>query len=194
MTRGIVLGIVAVLLLAGTYWVALQAAVRTKEASDNGDIAAEFREPEILLSGVNVREIRNDGRTDRVLARRASYRLLSGNLLAEQVQFTVEDGNGSVEVEAPRMFWDMQAGRVDLPQGGSARNGSGWSARLPDARIDLPGRMLTATRATLTLPGIRVDGSELVWRWKNGTVELASPQSRLLPDPLRRGIGEGREP
>lgn len=194
MTRGVLLGGVAALLLAGAYWMALQAATRTREAADPGRSAAGYREPEILLSGVEIREIRKGGRTDLVLARQALYRVLSKNLFAEQVTFAMEDGNGKVVVEAPQLSWDMQEGRFELPKGGTARNGSGWSAQLPDARIDLPGQVLTANRATLSIPGIRVDGSGLVWRWKDGTLELASPESRVLPGPLRLGTGKGRGP
>jgi len=194
MTRGVLLGGVVALLLAGACWISLQASTRTREATDTGRSAAGYREPEILLRGVEVREIRKDGRTDRVLARQASYRVLSRNLSAEQVTFAMEGGNGKVVVEAPQVSWNMQEGRLDLPKGGTARNGSGWSAQVPDARIDLLGQVLTANRATLSLPGIRVAGSGLVWRWKDGTVELASPESRLLPGLLRREAGKGEAP
>lgn len=190
MTRGVLLGGLAALLLAGAYWISLQSAVRARDATGNGRNAEVYREPEILLSGVEVREIRKGGRIDRVLARQASYRVVSQSLFAEQVTFAMEDGGGKIMVEAPQVSWNMREGRLDLPEGGTARNGSGWSAQVPDARIDLPGQVLRANRATLSIPGIRVDGSGLVWRWKEGTVELASPESRVHPDPLRRGTGK----
>lgn len=191
MTRGILLGGVAVLLLAGAYWLALETATRAREATDNGGRAAGYREPEILLHGVEVREVRKGGRTDRVLARQASIAVRSRDLSAEQVTFVTENGNGKIVVEAPRVSWDMREGRLDLPEGGTVRNGSGWSAEAPDARIDLPGRVLTANRATFSIPGIRVAGRGLVWRWGDGIVELASPESRVLPGPFRRGTGKG---
>lgn len=194
MTRRILLGGIAVLLLSGACWMALQAATRTQDAADVGGRAAGYREPEILLHRVEIREIRKGGASGRVLASRASYRVLSRSLLAEQVTFTTESGNGRVHVEAPRLSWDLQEGRLELPEGGTARNGSGWNIEVPDARIDLPERMLTANRATFSMPGIQVAGGGLTWRWKEGTVELISPESRVLPGPLRSGAGRGRMP
>jgi len=194
MTRRVLLGGVAVLLLAGICGMALQGATRTREATGTGGNAAGYREPEILLNGVEVREIRKGGRTDRAIARKASYRVLSRDLFAEQVTFLTEGGNGKIVVEAPEVYWNMQEERLDLPKGGTARNGSGWIVQLPEAWIDLPGQVLTANRATLSLPGIQVAGSGLAWRWKDGTVELAFPESRVIPGSLRQGAGKGRVP
>lgn len=193
MTRGFLAGGVALLLLAGVCWMALQGATRPRGTTDAAGTDAGYREPEILLHGVEVREIRKDGRADRVVARQASYRVLSRHLFAEQVTFAA-DGNGKVVVEAPEVSWNMQEGWLDLPKGGTARNGTGWSAQLPDARVDLQGQVLTATRATLSFPGIHVAGIGLAWRWKEGTVQLDSPESRVLPGSLRRGTGRRRVP
>lgn len=194
MTRGILLGSVAALLLAGVYWMALQTATRARIAADAGEASVGYREPEILLRGVEVREIRTGGRTGRVLARQASYGVLSRRLAAEGVTLTAEDGDRKVVVEAPRASWEMAEARLDLPDGGTARNGSGWSAEVPGARIDLQGQVLTASRATLSLPGIRVTGSGLVWRWEEGTVELASPESRVVSGMLRGSPRKGSAP
>jgi hypothetical protein len=194
MNRGILLGGVVLLLLAGAYWMALRTAIRARVAVDTGGSAVGFREPEILLNGVEVREIRKGGRSDRILARQATYKVLTKDLSAERVTFETKNGQGTVVVEAPQASWHMQEERLDLPQGGTARNGSGWNAEVPDARIDLREQVLTANRATLVLPGIRIAGSGLVWRWKDGTMELSSPDSRVLPGPLRRETGMEERP
>jgi len=194
MTRGVLAAGIAALLLAGAIWMVVGPGGRERAGEENAGSAAAYREPEILLNGVEVREIRKNGRNDRVVARRAVYRVLSRNLSAEQVVFKTGDGADTVVVEAPRVFWNMREGRLDLPGGGTARNGSGWEADVPEARIDLPGQVLTADRASLSFPGVRVAGNRLVWEWRSGTVELSSPESRVLPDPLRRGTGKGGEP
>jgi len=194
MTRRVLAAGIAVLLLAGAVWVVVGSGARGRTGEENAGSAAAAREPEILLGNVEVRETRKNGRNDRVVARRAVYRVLSGNLSAENVVFRTGDGSGTVVVEAPRVFWNMREGRLDLPGGGAARSGSGWEAEVPEARIDLSKQVLTADRASLSLPGVRVAGTRLVWEWKSGTVELSSPESRVLPDPLRRGSGKGGTP
>lgn len=194
MTRWILLGGVAAVLLAGGGWMTLQAVSRTQEVADHPEGAAGFREPEILLHGVEIREIRQGGQVDKVLASRALYRVLSRSLFAERITFMTENDHGRVLVEAPRLSWNLTEGRIDLPEGGTARNGSGWSVEVPDARIDLPGRALTANRAVFSIPGVRVAGGGLIWRWKDGTVELSSPESRVLPEPLRREAGREGTP
>ncbi len=194
MIRGILAAGVAALLLAGAYWVALDAASRARSAAEAGESAAGYREPEILLDRVEIREIRKDGRNNRILARRAAYRVLSRDLSAEQVVFAAGEGAGAVEVEAPQLFWDMREERLELPGGGTARNESGWRAEVPRARVDLTRQVLTADRAALSFPGVRVAGNRLVWEWKTGTVELSSPESRVLPESVRGGSGIGRQP
>ena len=47
MIRGILAAGVAALLLAGAYWVALDAASRARSAAGAGESAAGYREPEI---------------------------------------------------------------------------------------------------------------------------------------------------
>lgn len=184
-------GGVAVLLLAGFYRIALDTATRVRTGGRSADSAMAYPEPEILLRQVEIREVRTAGRSDRFAARRATYRVLSKDLSAEEVVFTSGTGSVAVRVEAPQVRWDMREERIDLPEGGTARNGSGWTAEVPDARIDLSGQVLTASRAALFFPGVRVAGTGLVWEWEEGTVALASPDSRLLPASLRRGSRDG---
>jgi len=194
MTRGVLAAGTAALLLAGAVWMVTGAGTRARTGEETAGSAVVYREPEILLNGVEVREIRKNGRNDRVVARRAVYRVLSRNLSAEQVVFEAGGGADTVVVEAPRVFWSMREGRIDLPGGGTARNGSGWKADVPEARIDLPEQVLTADRASLSFPGVRVAGNRLVWGWRSGIVELSSPESRVLPEPLRRETGKGGGP
>lgn len=191
MTRTVLAAGVAALLLVGIYRIALDRATRVRTGERGGESAAAYPEPEILLRGVTVRQVRADDRSDRFVARRAVYRVLSKDLSAEEVVFTAGTGAGAVRVEAPKVRWDMREERLDLPEGGTARNGAGWAAEMPDARIDLADRVLRASRAAFFFPGVRVAGTGLVWEWKQGTVALSSPESRLLPAPLRRGIRNG---
>ena len=197
MIRGIVLAAAALALFSGAYLLSLQAAKSQQTFGGNGSGAARYREPEILLGGVEVREIRADGRSQRFSAESASYAVLSKRFSAEQVTLTLQEEGDKVVVRAPRGEWDMERGTVDLPEGGTAESGGGWTASVPEARVELGERRLTAGKAILSIPGVRVTGSGLVWRWEEGTVELSAPESLVLPDRLgkdaaRKERGETR--
>ena len=77
MIRGIVLAAAALALFSGAYLLSLQAAKSQQTFGGNGSGAARYREPEILLGGVEVREISADGRSHRFSAESASYAVLS---------------------------------------------------------------------------------------------------------------------
>lgn len=187
MIRGIALAALALALFSVAYLLSLQAGSNEQPFGGNGTAAAQYREPKILLGGVEVRELRADGRSHRFSAESASYAVLSKRFSAQRVTMTLQEKGGKVVVRAPRGEWNMERGTVDLPEGGSAENGAGWTASVPDARVELGERRLTAGKASLSIPGVRVTGSSLVWRWEEGTVELSAPESLVLPDRLGTG-------
>lgn len=184
MIRGIVLAAAALALFSVAYLLSLQAAKSERPFGENGTAAVQYREPKILLEGVEVRELRADGRSHRFSAESASYAVLSKRFSAHRVTMTLQEKGDKVVVRAPRGEWDMERGSVDLPEGGSAENGAGWTASVPDARVEFGERRLTAGKASFSIPGVRVTGSGLVWRWEDGTVELSAPESLVLPDRL----------
>lgn len=182
MIRSLAIAAAVVACLAGLYLMAMSAAKSTILLARSGPAAGEPREPEIVLRDVEVREIREDGRSYRLSSDNASYSVLSKRLYAETVTLTLREGPERTVVHAPRARWSMEEGRMDLPEGGSAENGAGWTAAVPEARIDLRGQVMTAPSASLSVPGVRVAGTNLVWRWQEGKVEIDAPKSQVLPD------------
>jgi hypothetical protein len=193
--RGLAVAAAILACLAGIYLMAMSAAKSTVLLARSGPAAEELREPEIVLRDVEVREIREDGRSYRLSSDNATYSVLSKRLSAEKVTVTLREGRERTVVHAPRARWSMEEGRMDLPEGGSAENGAGWTAAVPEARIDLRAQVMTAPRASLSIPGVRVAGTNLVWRWQEGTVEIDAPKSRVSPERLGAAgrPGENRE-
>ena len=138
--------------------------------------------PQIVLRNVEMREVRNGEATYRLLSDVVSYRVLSEDLSATGVTLLLPGQRGEVVVRAPEARWDMRTGRIVLPSGGSAEDRGGWVASVAFARLSLPERTLTAPGdANLSGPGLAVAGDNLVWRWREGKVELERPKTRVLP-------------
>ena len=171
----------AAALLAGIYLFALDAANRTLLLAGKEPDAVEEAGPEIVLYDVAMREVREGGGDWRLTSGRATYSVLDKRLLAVETTLTLPEPSGGVLVRASRAAWDMDSGRIDLPEGGSASNRAGWSASVPSARLDLRERVMTARGATLSGPGLSVSGANLVWRWKEGKVSLDSPKTFVTP-------------
>lgn len=149
--------------------------------------------PEIVLEEVRAREIRGDGEALTVRADRATYHVLSRILDGQGVRVGTE-GDGTpqrrVTAYAPRGLWEMDAGIVRFPAGGTVGSGGGWEARVPEAALDLARGILTAPAADLAGPGLSVRGAELAWDFREGTVRLENPRSVVSPRVLR-GTGAG---
>lgn len=145
--------------------------------------------PMLVLQGVDVREIRPGGTMIRFRSERASYAVLARHLSAEAVTVALPAPEGEIVVEAPLASWDMDGGIVLLPDGGRGEGAGGWSASVPEARLDLSAREMTASAASLSGPGVSVEGRDLVWKWKDGTLTLDAATGRVLPGKVARRHG-----
>lgn len=141
----------------------------------------QAEQPSLALGGVDFREFRADGTTIRLQAERASYGILGHDLSARVVTVSVPTSAGEVVFNAPVAMWDVDAGIVRLPDGGRAEGAGGWSATVPDARLDLPARRMTASDASLAGPGLALEGRDFVWSWKDGTMTMDTPRGHVLP-------------
>ncbi|MBI5341926.1 MAG: hypothetical protein HZB63_01120 [Deltaproteobacteria bacterium] len=138
--------------------------------------------PQIVLRNVEMREVRKGEAAYRLLSDVVTYRVLSEDLSAAGVTLLLPGQRGEVVVRAPEARWDMRTGRIVLPSGGSAEDRGGWIASVAFARLSLPERTFTAPGdANLSGPGLAVAGDNLVWRWREGKVELERPKTRVLP-------------
>jgi hypothetical protein len=183
------LGVVAV--LAGVYLLALNLArnLRLPPGGDGG--TAEISGPKVVLHGVEMIEVHREGPVYRLRSDDASYSVMSARVVASGVTLTLSEREGDIVVTAPVASWNMNEGRVDLDEGASARNDTGWAASAPRAIIDLRSEVITAEAASLAAPGVTITGSNLRWRWREGTMALDSSRSRIiprnLPAPGKRG-------
>ena len=145
--------------------------------------------PTLVLHEVDVREIRPGGAMIRFQSDRASYAILSRDLAAEGVTVALPAPAGEIVVRAPLASWNMDAGIVRLPDGGRAAGAAGWSASVPEARLDLSAREMTASGASLSGPGVAIEGRDLVWNWKDGTLTMGAARGRVLPGKAVRRHG-----
>lgn len=186
MTGRLLAAAAILLLFAGAYMVALNTA-REARFPETGDSSGEedAAGPQIVLRGVELTEMRREGQVYRLFSDNASYAIRSGHAAASNVTLVLKEREGDVVVTAPVASWDMNEGRIDLPKGASARDGSGWSAVSPGAVVDLDAEVIAAEDARFEGPGLTVAGTNLLWRWQDGTVMLDSPRSTILPGKVR---------
>ncbi len=185
MRRRAALATAAAVLVVGA--LAILAVVGRERGSASRDVAlrAEEEGPKLVLHGVDFMEIRPGGTAIRFRSDRASYAILKHSLTAEVVVVAVPAPSGEIVMKAPVAAWDMDAGIVRLPDGGRAAGAGGWSAEVPEARIDLLAREMTAREASVSGPGVSVEGRDLVWRWKDGMMTMDEPRGRVLPGKAR---------
>ena len=181
MTGRLLTGVAVLLLFAGAYLAALNLASQERFSARGDSRETEPGGPQIVLRGVEMVEMRRGGQVYRLLSDNASYSVMSGHASASRVTVLLKERDGDVVVTAPVASWEMNEGRIDLPKGASARDGSGWSAASPDAAVDLNAEVITAKDARFEGPGLTVEGSNLRWRWQDGTVALDTPRSSILP-------------
>jgi hypothetical protein len=173
-------------LFAALGGIGLLAAISPKVSGPDGPFgfsaAGSLSEPEVILQGVEMREIRNEGAPNKATSAQATYSLLSNRFSGTDVTLELPDKGGEMVVRAPIASWDMKTGRIFLPDGGTAESSAGWSAAVDSAKLSLPERMLTSEgKATLSGPGLTVVGDNLVWNWREGTVALDQAKTRILP-------------
>lgn len=163
-------------ILAGVALILVAVASRETGPRDGGGKAADRPEgPEIVLSGVEMREIGKEGTQYRLAAGRVSYLVRSRVLSAGASTLYLPGASGGTVVRAPKAAWEMGPGRITLAEGGTAENGAGWSAAVPEADLSLPRRVMTAAGpARLSGPGLSVTGDNLVWRWREGKLALSN--------------------
>ncbi len=178
-------GVAVVLLFAGAYLMALNVAREARRTAPGDSQAGDAVGPQIILRGVEMVEMRRGGQVYRLVSDNASYAIRSGYAFASNVTLVLKEREGDVVVTAPEASWDMNEGRIDLGKGASAKDGFGWTAVSPRAGVDLNAEVITAEDARVEGPGLSVEGSNLRWRWQDGTVELDSPKSRILPEKVR---------
>ncbi len=179
-TVPVVLATVVVALAALGILAALRGRDRTGAPRDVA-LQAESEGIRLVLHGVDFVEIRPGGTAIRLQSERASYAILGHDLTAEDVAVAVPALSGEIVVKAPLAVWNMDAGVVRLPDGGRAADAGGWSALVPDARLDLPAREMTASGASISGPGVALEGRDFVWRWREGTMTMDAPRGRVLP-------------
>ena len=184
-------GVAVVLLFAGAYLVALNVAREARRTAPGDSKAADAVGPQIVLRGVEMVEMRREGQVYRLVSDEAFYSVRSGYAHASNVTLVLKEGKGDVVVTAPEASWDMNEGWIEFAKGASAKDGMGWTAVSPSAGVDLNAEVITAEDARFEGPGLTVTGTNLRWRWQDGTMALDSPRSRILPGrvraPERRG-------
>jgi hypothetical protein len=178
-------GVAVVLLFAGAYLIALNVAREARLNAPGNSQGGDAVGPQIILRGVEMVEMRREGQVYRLVSDNASYSIRSGYAFASNVTLLLKEREGDVVVTAPEASWDMNEGRIDLGKGASAKDGLGWTAVSPRAGVDLNAEVITAEDARVEGPGLSVEGSNLRWRWQDGTVVLDSPKSRILPGKVR---------
>ena len=181
-------------LFAALGGIGLLAAISLKVSGPEGPFgfsaAGSRSEPEVILQGVEMREIRNEGAPNKATSAQATYSLLSNRFSGTDVTLELPDKGGEMVVRAPIASWDMKAGRIFLPDGGTAENSAGWSAAVDSAKLSLPERMLTSEgKVSLSGPGLSVVGDNLVWNWREGTVALDQAKTLISPSRAIRKKG-----
>jgi hypothetical protein len=175
-------GLAASAILAVACLIGLNLASSTRFPAEERSAAADDGSPQIVLREVEMVEAGPGGWFYRLVSEDATYSIRSGKVLASGVTLSLRQQGGDVTVRASLAFWNMGDGRIELAEGASAGNGQGWTASAPNASIDLRSEVISAEEANLAGPGITVEGSNLRWRWHDGTIALDSPRSRILPD------------
>jgi len=181
MTGRILSWLATAALLAGAGLLALAMSTVTG-STGNGSVNPDGEGPQIILRGVEMTEARHGGQVYRLVSDSASYAVRSGQALASDVTLVLREKEGNVVVTAPVASWNMNEDRIDLPMGATAKGEAGWTAASPRASVDLRSEVISAEEASLSGPGLMVEGNALRWRWRDGKVELLAPKSNIQPD------------
>ncbi|MCL1926150.1 MAG: hypothetical protein FWF95_03315 [Syntrophorhabdaceae bacterium] len=150
---------------------------------------------EIRLVPVDLREFRDDGACNRLVASEAVYSYAERTIWGTEVTISIEaEGGfrkiGESDLRATRAFWDFDRKRIELPDGGQADSANGWKVDMSPAVFDLEGQILSAAgKTSLNGPGLVVVGDNLRWDWAAGKIFLVSPVSQILPSSLPVKMG-----
>jgi hypothetical protein len=136
-------------------------------------------------------EMRRGAEVYRLASDEVRYSILPGRMTAHRVTLTLPGKMGNVVLTAPLAEWNLRGGRVDFREGGTAENSAGWFASVPEANVDLEAGVIAAGKASLAGPGFAMKGSNLRWRWREGTLMLESPESRISPGTITPRAGRG---
>ena len=157
---------------------------------------------EIRLWPVDMREFRDDGSWNRLVATEAIYSYAERTVSGTDVTISLSAQGGlrnigESELRASRAFWDFDRKRIELPDGGEADSAQGWKVSMAPAVFDLENRIVTAPgKNSLRKPDLSVIGENLRWNWLAEKVFLDSPVSRIMPSSLAApvaNITEGPE-
>lgn len=169
-------------LLAAVFSPARRAAAPPAAGSDGG--------AQIVLRGVELSDLRDAGTVCRLTADRAAWSLAGRTVTADGVTLFLPGRGGESVVRAPRAAWDLAAATIALPGGCSAEAPGGWSAKAASGRVDLAAdRFHGLGEAAVAGPGLVVRGTELVWSWKDGTIAMEKPVSRIAAGAAARRKG-----
>jgi len=150
---------------------------------------------EIRFRPVDMREFRDDGACNRLVASEAIYSYAERSISGTEVTISLEaEGGfkkiGESDLRAARAFWDFDGKRIELPDGGQAESTQGWKVDMAPAVFNLETRILSAPgKTSLSGPGLFVIGEDLSWDWLTGKIFLVSPVSRILPSSLPVKMG-----
>ncbi len=170
--------VVSVLLLSS----ALSVGCSGSSSRNPGSTGAGESDPELVMSGMVMTEVRPSGVRYRLDADRATYALAGKTVTASGITFALREQAGEVRVTAPAVTWDVEAQSAAFPGGCEAGYPGGYSARVQVAGLDLRDRVFSAFGpATFSGPGFTVDGADLVWRWREGKADLKQPKSVIAP-------------
>ncbi|MCL2102817.1 MAG: hypothetical protein FWH25_02135 [Syntrophorhabdaceae bacterium] len=145
---------------------------------------------EIRLEPVDMREFRDDGACNRLVASEAVYRYADRTVEGTKVKIYMEaEGGlrkiGNSDLRAARAFWDFDRERIKLPDGGQGESEQGWNVDMAPAELDLKTRVLRAPgKTSMSGPGLFIIGDNLRWDWPTGKISLVSPVSQILPSSL----------
>ena len=171
----------AMALLAGAY-VLIRHPSGAPSLLPGGEGSREGGGPKIILREVELVEERPEGQTYRLTSDNASFSIPLGRVEASHVRLWLRKQGGNVIATAPRASWNLDDGRIDLAEGADVGDGAGWNATARRASVDLNAEVIMAKEAFLAGPGLTVEGKNLRWRWRDSTVELDSPRSRVFPE------------
>lgn len=182
---------IAVLVLFLAIRSALPGKTATAPAGEAAQEAA-FSGPEIRLGPVEMRELHDDGSSNRLAADGAVYAYSSRTVTAGGVKVSLGDGTtySGTTVRAPRAVWDLEGKAISLPAGGEVERTGGWTGEASPSTLDLAGKVLRVPGpAKFAGPGVSVHGKNLAWQWEVGKITMESPKSRIEPQhrPGRKG-------
>ena len=154
---------------------------------------------EIRLWPVDMREFRDDGSWNRLVASEAIYSYADRTVSGTGVTISLNaraglQRIGESELRAVKAFWDFDRRRIELPDGGEGESSQGWKVNMAPAVFDLESSILsTPGKTSLDGPDFSVVGENLRWNWLDEKIFLDSPVSRIMPSSLGAPVASSAE-